>query len=96
MSCLCPFAPARHESTCVHATEQLQHQLKQEATPPPTFRSSLQYLLNRFSMEAGSNSPDFVLAQFLQDSLRSFDRAVVARDLWYGGKQRPPEGEVVP
>jgi hypothetical protein len=48
------------------------------------FRSELQQLLNRYSMENGSNTPDFVLASFLTQCLLSFDIAVKARDTWHG------------
>lgn len=40
--------------------------------------------LNRNSLENGSNTPDFILAEYLTDCLAAFDRAVAARDAWYG------------
>jgi hypothetical protein len=52
------------------------------------FRDDLDKLLNRASMENGSNTPDFILAEFLHDSLRAFDSAVNAREKWYN---RPPQ-----
>jgi hypothetical protein len=50
-------------------------------------RGELQVLLNRYSAENGSNTPDFILAQFLDDSLLAFDHAVNAREAWYGRGQ---------
>ncbi len=47
-------------------------------------RTELVVLLNRHSRENESNSPDFVLAQFLLDSLEAFDCAVRVREAWYG------------
>jgi hypothetical protein len=47
------------------------------------FRVQLAVLLNRYSAENGSNTPDFVLAAFLNDCLAAFDLAVVRRDGWY-------------
>jgi hypothetical protein len=44
-----------------------------------TLRDALQHLLNRFSAENESNTPDYVLAQFLVDCLAAFDKAVNAR-----------------
>lgn len=44
------------------------------------FEVELAALLNRHSMENGSNTPDFILAGFLRDCLRAFDEAVPWRD----------------
>lgn len=49
-----------------------------------SFRAELEHLINRHSMENGSNTPDFLLAEFLNDCLRAFDTATRARDTWYG------------
>lgn len=50
----------------------------------PTFFDALQSLINSYSVENGSNTPDFVLAQFMFKTLISFDDAVTAREKWYG------------
>jgi hypothetical protein len=55
------------------------------------FRVELESLINRNSMESGSNTPDFVLAYYLRDCLDAFDRAVVRREKWYGISQVPGE-----
>ena len=47
------------------------------------FRTELEKLINRYSKENGSNTPDFILAEYLILSLEAFDRAVVARSKWY-------------
>lgn len=41
--------------------------------------------LNRVSAENGSDTPDFVLAQYLIGCLAAFDHAVRARERWHGG-----------
>jgi hypothetical protein len=46
-------------------------------------------LLNSVSAENGSNTPDFILADYLRDCLAAFDRAVRARDAWYGINPEP-------
>ncbi len=61
--------------------------------PPPSFREELERLINAHSRENGCNTPDWVLAQFLHDSLDAFDRAVNAREKWYGRKNKGPCGE---
>lgn len=50
----------------------------------PNFREEIQSVINRFSRENVSDTPDFILAEFLMDSLLSFDKAVAARTKWYG------------
>jgi len=52
------------------------------------FRSGLEHLINRFSKENGSNTPDFILAEYLDDCLRAFDAACYRRRVWwYGDRQ---------
>ena len=48
------------------------------------FRQSLQQLINKHSMENGSNTPDFMLATYLLACLQAFDEAVKCRSEWYG------------
>jgi hypothetical protein len=54
-----------------------------------TLRRDLAEVLNRHSREAGSNTPDFILARYLIGCLEAFERAVNARDGWYFGNQLP-------
>lgn len=42
--------------------------------------------LNRYSAENGSDTPDFVLAEFLVGCLGAFDKGVNERECWYGHK----------
>ena len=48
------------------------------------FREDLQRLLNTYSLENGSDTPDFILAKYLDDCLTAFDAAVKARTSWLG------------
>lgn len=43
-------------------------------------------LLNRYSEENASNTPDFILAKFLVNALDTFNIAVQEREKWYGRK----------
>lgn len=52
--------------------------------PKSNFRNELETIINRNCMECGSDTPDFVLAQFLEDSLNVFDKAIIAREKFYG------------
>lgn len=53
----------------------------------PGFAKELESLINRYSMESGSNSPDYILAEYLTNSLNNFHLATRHRDNWYGGKR---------
>lgn len=48
------------------------------------FRVELEKLINRESRENGSNTPDFILAEYLAQCLVAFDHAVQARERHYG------------
>lgn len=48
------------------------------------FRNELIILLNKYSKENGSNTPDFILAVYLNGCLGVFDAAVKARDQYLG------------
>lgn len=43
----------------------------------------LEQILNEYSRENKSNTPDFILAQFMMGCLRSFEAAANERDKWY-------------
>lgn len=57
-----------------------------EQAPAPEFRTELSSLINRHSKENESDTPDFILAQFLCGALANFDATVRRRDEWYGHK----------
>ncbi len=52
------------------------------------FRKKLEDLLNCESMENESDTPDFILAQFLESCLFAFDSAVRRRREWWGPKEK--------
>jgi hypothetical protein len=53
--------------------------------PAPTnFRDDLAQCINRWSMESGSATPDFLLARYLSSALIAFEGATIERDKWYG------------
>lgn len=61
----------------------------------PDFRKALEQLLNIYSKENGSNTPDFILAEYMNDCLTAFDRTVIARAKWYGRGLEAPGGATV-
>jgi hypothetical protein len=48
------------------------------------FKTELQHLINRFSKENDSNTPDFILAEYLSDCLAAFNTATQLRETWHG------------
>ena len=53
-----------------------------------SFEKNLEQLLNKFSQENGSNTPDFILARYLMACLEAFNSAVLRRESWYGRDSR--------
>lgn len=41
-------------------------------------------ILNRCSRENASNTPDFILAEYMLSCLTAFEKASVRREAWYG------------
>jgi hypothetical protein len=58
------------------------------------FRSELEALINRYSKENGSDTPDFILAGFLINCLAAFDSAVCLREDWHGRGKRGDTGDL--
>jgi hypothetical protein len=47
------------------------------------FKKELEKLINRFSLENCSNTPDFILAEYLLDCLNNFNEVTKKREKWY-------------
>ena len=54
-----------------------------------TFVQEIRCAINRLSMERESNTPDYVLAEFLSSSFAAFNAAVNKRETHYGRNERP-------
>ena len=52
----------------------------------PTFEEELRSLINRRSRENKSDTPDYILAEFMHACLNAFEVGVAVRDKWYGFK----------
>lgn len=50
------------------------------------FEKELEMLINEHSKENESDTPDFILAQYLKSCLANYAETVKARDKWYGFK----------
>lgn len=53
------------------------------------FEKELESLINRHSKENESNTPDFILAQYLSSCLAAWNTGVQQREGWYGRDPRP-------
>jgi hypothetical protein len=83
---------ATHPDDMLDRVYALQETMFKDATPipddvvfeKPIFATALQDLINSYSKENGSNTPDFILAQYLMDCLDAFDKCSRAREKWFG------------
>ena len=50
------------------------------------FQLALIVLINQHSMEIDSNTPDFILAEYLTECLELWERTVSSREEWHGRK----------
>lgn len=55
-----------------------------------TFEQALERLLNTYTQENASNTPDFILAQYLVGCLATWNAAVTRREEWYGRTGQSP------
>jgi len=53
------------------------------------FRKSIENAVNSNCIEAGSNTPDFVIASFLCECTHALNQAIVRREEWYGTYCKP-------
>ena len=56
-----------------------------------TFERELEQLINKFSKEDDSNTPDFLLAEYLNNCLINYGIIVSRRDEWYSNKPETDE-----
>lgn len=50
---------------------------------PESFEKKLEQLINKYSLENGSDTPDFILAMYLNDCLQAYNKASQAKQKWY-------------
>lgn len=65
------------------------HQEVWECVVMSELRRELAAVLNRHCAENISNTPDFILAHFLEDCLKAFDTASLQRADWYRRHEQP-------
>ena len=50
---------------------------------PVEFHKALENLINKHGRERGSDTPDFILAEYLNGCLELFNETVKKREKWY-------------
>ena len=58
-----------------------------------SLRNKIEKAINECNAENASNTPDFLLAEFLLDCLTAFDKTTRARDKWYGVHLKPGQAK---
>jgi hypothetical protein len=47
------------------------------------FVKELEILINKYSKEGVSSTPDFILASYLNDCMNAYNKATVWKEKWY-------------
>ena len=55
-----------------------------DSPPPSTLEREIECALYRHCAKNGSDTPDFILAQYLLGALAAWNSAIVAREKWHG------------
>lgn len=58
------------------------------------FKIKLKNLINEYNQENKSDTPDYILAIYVNDCLDAFNRAVITRDVHYDNKKDPATNNV--
>jgi len=53
----------------------------------PDFRKELETLINKHNRDNTSDTPDFILAEYIWGCLCQFDSAIIEREKFYGRKK---------
>jgi hypothetical protein len=67
--------------------QQVKLNIKEEAEDRISFDQALQNLISKYSIENGSDTPDFLLRDYLISCLDNFDNITIRRNKHYGRKR---------
>ena len=76
-------------STCCDETPDPPHTMDEAREREGSLLKSITDAINAHSAENGSDTPDFILAGYLIQSLAAFDNAVWERKRWYAEPEEP-------
>jgi hypothetical protein len=63
---------------------------------PKTLAQDIAAVLNRHSMENASNTPDFLLAEYMERAMSAAEIMISRRDAWYGVSLTPGPSVTAP
>lgn len=66
-------------------------QTQNNKTTMENFKEELEHLINKHSMKNGSNTPDFILANYMTECLAAFNKAAEAVHTWCTNKEVIPK-----
>lgn len=69
-------------------TEKIEQAFDSPQQMQANFEKELEILINRHCQENISNTPDFILAQYILGCLAIFNIAIQQREAWYGRDPR--------
>lgn len=62
---------------------------EEKEIPTSSLEKAVENVINLHSAENDSNTPDFILAQYLMGCLQAYNTATQQRETWYGRDARP-------
>jgi hypothetical protein len=81
------IGPLTTKSVCPNCVRRITaNSESDEPDPPansPSFAKELENLINCHSIENGSNTPDFILAEYLMGCLRAYENACKQKEAWH-------------
>ena len=60
--------------------------------PYAAFQKELESLINRHSIENMTDTPDFILAEYMVENLRALHQRHYAKKAWYSPEMQSPTG----
>ena len=57
----------------------------------PAFEDELTKLINKHSIENDSNTPDYILAEWICEQIELFRDIMYERDKWHGNNSKPKD-----
>lgn len=79
-----------HDSFDLFCDEPKDYKRRLTFMPTPSFQTELEALINKYSVENQSSTPDFILAEYLTGCLEVFNKTVIKRASWYGREAGKP------
>ena len=64
--------------------DKLLEEARKESLKTSSFHKELESLINRYSCENESDTPDWVLAEYIERCLTAFNACINMRERWYG------------